>query len=187
MCVNCNDNVNSVVIYSPSGSQGPTGATGATGAQGIQGIQGIQGVPGTAATSGSYTPVLSSTGAGAVSSGVVTITGNWILIGNLVHLEITGQFVGSVGLGSGGYSLSLPSGKNSKRETHHTGNYKNGTDNTNRQLKAKLIGGGSGGTSMELFTLNTTTILYTEFTSAAPVAVVAESTFHISLTYEMYN
>ena len=52
------------------------------------------------------------------------------------------------------------------------------------ELKGKLI---SNGTSMELFTLNTTSILYTEFTSTSPVAVVAESSFHISLTYEMYN
>ncbi len=88
-------------IQGEPGIQGPKGDTGDTGPKGDTGEAGADGTP----TKGTWTPVW--TGAGLVY-GANTVSGNYVLIGDLVHFRIKFTLANVQSFGTGAYTVTLP-------------------------------------------------------------------------------
>lgn len=88
-------------IQGEPGIQGPKGDTGAKGDTGDTGAAGADGTP----TKGTWTPVWSGTG---LVYGANTVTGNYTLIGDLVHFRIKFTLTNVQSFGNGAYNVTLP-------------------------------------------------------------------------------
>ena len=131
------------------------------------------------ATSGSYNSVLTDS-LGATIVG--TNAGNYIEIGNLVHVEIYVTFAGITLFGTGGYTLTLPTGKNPARNNQYMcGSIFDSTTSSYYQLKARLL---SATSAFTLFSLKTSTLTDLAFTSISPFTVDASTKLYLSFTYE---
>jgi hypothetical protein len=84
-----------------TGSAGATGATGATGPKGDTGAAGADGTP----TKGTWTPVWSGTG---LVYGANTVTGHYVVVGDLVHFRIKFTLSNVQSFGTGAYTITLP-------------------------------------------------------------------------------
>lgn len=130
-------------------------------------------------TSGSYNSVLKDS-LGATIVG--TNNGNFVEIGNLVHVEIYVTFTGITLFGTGGYTLTLPTSKNPARDNQYIcGSIFDSTTNSYYQLKARLL---SATSAFTLFSLKASPVTDLAFSSISPFTVDASTKLYLSFTYE---
>lgn len=113
---------------------------------------------------------------------VGTNAGSYIEIGKLVHVEIYVTFAGITVFGTGGYTLTLPTGKNPARMNRYLcGTIYDGNTTSHHQLKAGLT---TGTDTFTLYTVRQSTLTDANFTTTVPFTVDAGTKLYLSFTYE---